>query len=367
MKLLLLLVILWTAAALSTQLSEDERVTEYHKRGHTWPPSPTDYVPPTPGWRAIFERRLAQLAHVSELDAKYNGYMSILHSALLAPNFTEYGWGLTRAPQDLVDALVDNLHHGLGSDDTPVEYHPFGVEDEYPLDKPLMIDNAHLNHRAMAELHLIHEAWSNTKLIANNAYGLRVYRNQSKLLMHVDQSTTHVISSILHVGHDPHGKPWPLVIEDLYGNTNEVYLESGDMLLYESSKCFHGRPTRYDGGWYSSLFIHYYPVNWEADTVEMDAHYRVPPDWTMVPEKADKEEEGRKATTTREKEGELATLLVMETSFSEPECDHGWCGLAETLKWERPVGELEFGQVLSGDGNIRSLGLDDITEVYKEL
>jgi hypothetical protein len=359
LPLLLIVMALATTSSSADQLSEEERIHEYHYRRHTWPPKLTDYVPNTPGWQSLFEKRLTQLSYISDLEAKYNGYMSVVHSALIAPNFTEYGWGLTRAPQGLVDALVDNLQRGLASPDTlQEEYQPFDVEDEYPDQKPLMVHNYHLNNRAMYELQSIHESWSGTKLIPNNAYGLRVYRNESKLLMHIDQSSTHVISSILHVGHDPNGEPWPLVIEDLHGNVNEVYLETGDMLLYESSKCFHGRPKRYNGQWYSSLFTHYYPVDWRAEEIEMDTHYRVPPDWTDVP--------------TKEEEGDdelLPTLVVMETSFSEPECEYGWCGMRNTLKWERPPDGLEVGQVLSGDGKIQSLRLEneEVVNVDKEV
>jgi hypothetical protein len=81
--------------------------------------------------------------------------------------------------------------------------------------------------------------------------------------MHVDISKTHIISCILHVDHDddPESEPWPIVIEDFQGNTNEVVLESGDLLFYESSKCLHGRPKKFKGKWYSSIFVHYYPAN----------------------------------------------------------------------------------------------------------
>ena len=278
-------IVLLAAIGLSSGLSEEDRVEEYRRRGHVWPPPPSEYAPADPGWISVFERRFDQLARIADLDDKYNGYMSAVHAALLAPNFTEYGWGLTRAPPDLVRALGDNLRRGLASEDTPEEEVNANLaSEEYPLMRPLMITNGRLNERAMVELKPMHEAWSGAELVANNAYGLRVYRNQSRLLMHVDESTTHVISSILHVGHDPDGEPWPLVIEDLRGNTNEVHLEAGDVLLYESSKCFHGRPARYVGGWYSSLFTHYYPVGWDGGAIEMDAHYRVPPDWSEAPE-----------------------------------------------------------------------------------
>jgi len=86
--------------------------------------------------------------------------------------------------------------------------------------------------------------------------------------MHIDKAATHVISSILHVDHSEDSDPWPLVIEDFQGNTVEVVLEAGDMLFYESSKCFHGRPTKFNGSWYTSLFTHYKPADPEWNVSE---------------------------------------------------------------------------------------------------
>ena len=292
---------------------------------------------------------IARMPDDDENGAKYNAYMAAVHSALVAPSFTEYGWGLTRAPRDLVDALRERLLRGLEDGDAPVEESEHPVAEEYPDQLALMISIGGLADRAMEEMLPIHEAWSGVDLVPNNAYGLRVYRNQSNLQMHVDESATHVISSILHVDHDPDGEPWPLVIEDLRGNTNEVFLESGDMLLYESSKCFHGRPRRYNGRWYSSLFTHYYPADWDEERVHMDAHYWVPPGWHEVREN----EEGTDAA-----DGGPEKLVVTETSFKEPGCEHEWCALKDAIRWERPEG-LGFGQVLSGDGDIRSLGVED--------
>jgi predicted 2-oxoglutarate/Fe(II)-dependent dioxygenase YbiX len=76
-----------------------------------------------------------------------------------------------------------------------------------------------------------------------------VYRNNSSLHMHVDKVKTHVISCILHVDHSEDSEPWPIFIEDFQGNTNEVVLESGDLMFYESSKCIHGRPRKFKGSW----------------------------------------------------------------------------------------------------------------------
>lgn len=84
--------------------------------------------------------------------------------------------------------------------------------DQYaPLYHP--IDD--LERRALLELRPIAEAWVNhderekkVHLVGNNAYGLRIYQNQSRLNMHIDKKESHIISAILHVDHDANSKPW---------------------------------------------------------------------------------------------------------------------------------------------------------------
>jgi hypothetical protein len=47
----------------------------------------------------------------------------------------------------------------------------------------------------------------------------------------VDKIEDHVISAILHVGHeyDDEDEPWPIVIESFDGSTAAVTLEAGEM------------------------------------------------------------------------------------------------------------------------------------------
>ena len=57
-----------------------------------------------------------------------------------------------------------------------------------------------------------------------------------------------------------------LTIVDLAGCEHEIVLEEGEMLLYESAKCPHGRPEPLDGDAYCSLFLHYRPIDWDVTT-----------------------------------------------------------------------------------------------------
>lgn len=290
-------------------------------------------------------RRFEQVQRIEDSNDMYNGWVATVHTGLIAPNFTEYGWAVTRAPQGLLDNLVSSLHVGLKSTRQLAQENSATSCIDSP-NRPLYHPIDDLERRAMLELRPIAEAWVNhderekrVHLIGNNAYGLRIYQNQSRLNMHVDKRETHIISAILHVDHDEDSKPWPIVIEDFYGNLNEVVLEKGDILLYESSKCFHGRPRRFEGEWYTSLFIHFYPSDWKRTYDSLDVHHRIPPKWSeTLPPKPD-----------------LETLVMAETSAYEPDCEDTWCSLNDTIKWDV---RGEFGKYISGDRAVRDLDFD---------
>jgi hypothetical protein len=141
----------------------------------------------------------------------------------------------------------------------------------------------------------------------------------------VDNAKTHIISCILHIDHSEDAEPWPLLIEDFQGNTNEVVLESGDMLFYESSKCIHGRPRPFNGSWYTSIFVHYYPAeDWgllQSRQLEMD--YAIPPVWS----------------TPSPVDPEFDAIQMVGTSFTQPGCPDGWCNSENTVKWRGPAKE----------------------------
>lgn len=306
--------------ALSAALSENERMEKYHERGYQWPLR--KFVPDTAGWRKIFERRFKQIYQIEESNPRYNAWMQAMSSALVQPNFTENGWALARAPEALVQELKQKLHDNI--EDAPLEKKVDVIEGDGAA-RPKFIENNALNQKVLEELKPMHEEWAGVKLEGAIAYGLRAYMNNSRLLMHVDKSKTHIISCILHVDHSEDSEDWPIVIEDFQGNVNEVVLESGDMLFYESSKCVHGRPKRFQGSWYSSIFVHYYPVGWDTKNRDLEVHYAVPPDWS----------------DNYESEG-LEDLVMVGTSFKEPGCEHVWCSLKDSVKWKGPAIEGEL-------------------------
>ena len=168
--------------------------------------------------------------------------------------------------------------------------------------------------------------------------------------MHTDRAQTHVISCIYHIASSDDSEPWPIVIEDYAGNTQMAYLEPGDMLLYESSKNFHGRPTKFDGSWYTSLFVHWYPKGgeWRREDHDIESHYAVPPNWyKIVPDG-----------------GKHPELEVVGTSMLEPSCPDNWCNLRNAKKVHGPG---EYGTVLTTGGKTYSLNLGEYDDESEEL
>lgn len=138
--------------------------------------------------------------------------------------------------------------------------------------------------------------------------------------------------------------PWPILIEDYDGNTQYAVLKPGDLLLYESAKNFHGRPKVFNGSWYTSLFVHFFPKEgWSRENHDLDSHYAVPPTWrNVVPN------------------SRFPTLEVVETSVREPGCPSSWCNLETAIHVE---GRGEYGTVLTTNGKKYSLHLEQNGEV----
>lgn len=94
-----------------------------------------------------------------------------------------------------------------------------------------------------------------------STYGIREYMRGSSLDNHYDKKNTHVISAIIHL-EDKADKPWPLYIEDHNFNGHQITMEYGDVILYESTTCLHGRPTPFEGDSHKNMYIHFKPERW---------------------------------------------------------------------------------------------------------
>ena len=195
--------------------SEEERARRYHELNHTYPPE--NYIPDTPGWRKLYEHRLRQVEEIEDRMDRFEGFAQTLNAGILQKNYTEHGFGLARAPEPLMEDLRRAIREG-------VEKGP-RLEKEINAitePRPWFIDRPDLTKRVLDELQEYPEEWAGFPLTPVTAYGFRLYRNTSRLHVHVDKSKTHVISFILHIDSSDDAEPWPILIEDFQGSKYEI-------------------------------------------------------------------------------------------------------------------------------------------------
>jgi len=290
-------------------IPDEERIEGFRQRNYSWPIPNGRIVPNTPGWDRLMRQRIRQVEAMEtpHKTEKYDAWVSVMTQALVVPNFTQFGWAVTKAPPTLVEEIQEELRAGFASNYE--EGHDPAIVGNHP---QLMVDlSPELIDRALSSLLPLHEAWARIPLTPFRGYGLRIYRNTSALYMHLDKASTHVISGILHIDHSIDCQPWPLVIEDLEGITQTVYLNHGDLLFYESAKCLHGRPLPLEGSWYTSLFLHYSPAgNWPLAEEDWAAQYAIPDHWESVME--------------GEEYLDLPQLQMVDTAMIEPGCPNLW-------------------------------------------
>ena len=91
------------------------------------------------------------------------------------------------------------------------------------------------------------------KLIPQYTYA-RIYKNGSDLFKHSDRPECEYSVSLCLGGE--YEKTWPIWIKDYAGNSNEVPLEVGDMVVYHGTKLEHWR-EKFEGNMQYQLFMHY--------------------------------------------------------------------------------------------------------------
>lgn len=117
----------------------------------------------------------------------------------------------------------------------------------------------------------LHEDWSGQELIPTYIYGIRSYKKGSTLINHKDRIETHHISAIIIVDRDlGSGKDWPLDIQAHDGTWHKIYAQPGDMILYESAICEHGRNEAFEGEFFRNFYVHYKFKNYQLAGTNTD-------------------------------------------------------------------------------------------------
>jgi hypothetical protein len=152
-----------------------------------------------------------QTERIQNDGEKYDAWLAMMTASFLATNYTENGWGLTRAPEHITRRLKERLHATLVTTDVCTEDSGECAAQEIPAlgkarvehfvnvieggehARPMMVTDSKENDEILQEMKPMFEWWSGQELVGSMAYGIRAYRNDSNLLMHVDRPNTHVI------------------------------------------------------------------------------------------------------------------------------------------------------------------------------
>ena len=154
--------------------------------------------------------------------------------------------------RDAGDVVFDEV---VGGGYTNSENKPFGM---------ISLDN-HVSVREaiVGEMKQVLQWWTKQSLRHTATYGVRVYPRDAVLINHVDREDTHLASAVLQVDQqvDADGG-WPLEVLTPAGYPCEVYLQPGEMVLYEGARIKHGRPMRFRGEEFANVFSHFKPRDW---------------------------------------------------------------------------------------------------------
>lgn len=177
------------------------------------------------------------------------------------PTFTADGYKKMQMPEGLYKKLLSAVR---GNDRVPEGPNNIFRRTSLGLPPYLVPIPSELKKEVEDTLKPILEDWSGTEgLIPTSSYGPREYRRGSSLRMHVDIGNTHIISAILQIDREGMDKDWPLVIINREGRRQNVYLKSGEMLLYESASLPHSREVPLEGDYFVNMFIHFAPPNYK--------------------------------------------------------------------------------------------------------
>lgn len=184
------------------------------------------------------------------------------------PKITELGFKVTTCPPTAWGIIQDAYRLLKNS---PVPEQGVGREildgGEIPAEMMSFDGLTSIRDLLLQELKPIHQEFCGGLNIEPAAlYGIRSYNKDATLINHTDRLETHHVSSIIIVDKDldcgcnqTKGVPndWPLEFQDHNGDWHQVYAEIGEIILYESATCMHGRPTPFKGNYFRNFYTHY--------------------------------------------------------------------------------------------------------------
>ena len=127
------------------------------------------------------EHRFRQVAEIEDDQDRFEGYAQTITAAFLQPNFTQFGFGLARAPDELMQALRQGIQDGLEAGPR--------LEGDIPVihgDFPWFIDRPDLTQRVscfnITKLWYFHLSFVSSSSSLCSKMIIRYYRNFNIIL-----------------------------------------------------------------------------------------------------------------------------------------------------------------------------------------
>lgn len=140
----------------------------------------------------------------------------------------------------------------------------YANDHRYIFDRINLDKHPRVHQQIISEMRHVMEWWTKMKLEHEATYGIRIYRRGAVLMDHIDVMETHIASGVLQVGQMAE-EGWPLeVINPNMPGRIEVYLQPGEIVLYEGARLQHGRPMRFNGDEFANIFTHFSPPHWRG-------------------------------------------------------------------------------------------------------
>jgi len=200
--------------------------------------------------------------------------LNIFRSEAEMPKLTTHGFEVVKVPPTewgLINDAYQLLQNNIQEETWDGVKDVINTQDGGYGSEMMSFDNLttmrDLLHKSFQPLH---EQWSGQKLEPSALYGIRSYRRGASLINHTDRIETHHVSSIIIVdknlscgcGRKQKPEDWPLHIQSHDGKWHKVYAEPGEMILYESVTCMHGRPDIFKGTFFRNFYVHYKLKDW---------------------------------------------------------------------------------------------------------
>lgn len=164
---------------------------------------------------------------------------------------TEKGFQVIDVPPAVYSILTEFYDRSKLQEENYPGKENYSAQKSYLQDINQYPDKVAFIKEAMLE---IHQEWCGRNLKPAVVYGVRSYSDNTIFNAHFDRQDTHHIASSITLGKDA---PWNLNIQDHDKQWWGVDVESGQMIMFESGCCMHGRLDKYQGTYFDNLYTHF--------------------------------------------------------------------------------------------------------------